>query len=288
MQEEIEISQEDLNNELKKKEREEYNEDKLLELKMKSFLDEYIINHELVKYKSELDELNKEKESLLNKKEILNQKISEIEEENNNYEDALNNLNEQITKAENDSKNLDNLILAQQKLAHDLSNEENLVNHILQTCSESFKKKIYDICSENVNEALKLNNNNNNTDKIKEQKTQKKNKKENNFTMVSSEREEFVSKGKENDSNESDKDNNETETENNKGNVPTIPMMGGYNGQYMMYPYFIPPNMANMPNMPNMQNFVNNMKGNPFYYIPFPMPNMTNMQQNNNNINKNK
>ena len=287
MQEEIEISQEDLNNELKKREREEYYEDKLLELKMKSFLDEYLINHELVKYKSELDELNKEKESLLNKKEILNQKISEIEEENNNYEDALNNLNEQITKAENDSKNLDNLILAQQKLAHDLSNEENLVNHILQTCSESFKKKIYDICSENVNEALKLNNNNN-TDKIKEQKTQKKNKKENNFTMVSSEREEFVSKGKENDSNESDKDNNETETENNKGNVPTIPMMGGYNGQYMMYPYFIPPNMANMPNMPNMQNFVNNMKGNPFYYIPFPMPNMTNMQQNNNNINKNK
>ena len=288
MQEEIEVSQEDLNNELKKREREEYYEDKLLELKMKSFLDEYLINHELVKYKSELDELNKEKESLLNKKEILNQKISEIEEENNNYEDALNNLNEQITKAENDSKNLDNLILAQQKLAHDLSNEENLVNHILQTCSESFKKKIYDICSENVNEALKLNNNNNNTDKIKEQKTQKKNKKENNFTMVSSEREEFVSKGKENDSNESDKDNNETETENNKGNVPTIPMMGGYNGQYMMYPYFIPPNMANMPNMPNMQNFVNNMKGNPFYYIPFPMPNMTSMQQNNNNINKNK
>ena len=287
MQEEIEISQEDLNNELKKKEREEYYEDKLLELKMKSFLDEYIINHELVKYKSELDELNKEKESLLNKKEILNQKISEIEEENNNFEDELNNLNEQITKAENDSKNLDNLILAQQKLAHDLSNEENLVNHILQTCSESFKKKIYDICSENVNEALKLNNNNN-TDKIKEQKTQKKNKKENNFTMVSSEREEFVSKGKENDSNESDKDNNETETENNKGNVPTIPMMGGYNGQYMMYPFFIPPNMANMPNMPNMQNFVNNKKGNPFYYIPFPMPNMTNMQQNNNNINKNK
>ena len=174
MQEEIEVSQEDLNNELKKREREEYYEDKLLELKMKSFLDEYIINHELSKYKSELDELTKEKETLLNEKDVLNQKISEIEEENNNYEDEINNLNEQITKAENDSTNLDNLILDQQKLAHDLSNEDNLVNHILQTCSESFKKKIYDICSENVNEALKLNNS---TDKIKDQKTQKKIKK---------------------------------------------------------------------------------------------------------------
>ena len=287
MQEEIEVSQEDLNNELKKREREEYYEDKLLELKMKSFLDEYIINHELSNYKSELDELTKEKETLLNEKDVLNQKISEIEEENNNYEDEINNLNEQIAKAENDSKNLDNLILDQQKLAHDLSNEDNLVNHILQTCSESFKKKIYDICSENVNEALKLNNT---TDKIKDQKTQKKNKKENNFTVVSSEREEFVSKGEEKESNESDKDNNENETENNKGNIPSIPMMGGYNGQYMMYPYFFPPNMMNMPNMPkmpNMPNFANNAKGNPFYFFPVPMPNMPNVQQNN-NINKNK
>ena len=99
MQEEIEVSQEDLNNELKKREREEYYEDKLLELKMKSFLDEYIINHELSKYKSELDELTKEKETLLNEKDVLNQKISEIEEENNNYEDEINNLNEQIAKA---------------------------------------------------------------------------------------------------------------------------------------------------------------------------------------------
>ena len=42
------------------------------------------INHELSKYKSELDELTKEKETLLNEKDVLNQKISEIEEENNN------------------------------------------------------------------------------------------------------------------------------------------------------------------------------------------------------------
>ena len=216
MQEEIEISQEDLNNELKKREREEYYEDKLLELKMKSFLDEYIINHELSKYKSELDELTKEKESLLNKKEILNQKISEIEEENNNYEDAINNLNEQIAKAENDSKNLDNLILAQQKLEHDLSNEENLVNHILQTCSESFKKKIYDICSENVNEALKLNNNNN-TEKIKEKKTQKKNKKEN--TRANKEETLNVLDSETKLDNSNDEDNNNEEADSQPLNV---------------------------------------------------------------------
>ena len=216
MQEEIEISQEDLNNELKKREREEYYEDKLLELKMKSFLDEYKINHELSKYKSELDELTKEKESLLNKKDILNQKISEIEEENNNYEDAINNLNEQIAKAENDSKNLDNLILAQQKLEHDLSNEENLVNHILQTCSESFKKKIYDICSENVNEALKLNNNNN-TDKIKEKKTQKKNKKEN--TRANKEETLNVLDSETKLDNSNDEDNNNEEADSQPLNV---------------------------------------------------------------------
>ena len=85
MKEEDEISQEDLNNEIKNREKEEYYEDKLLELKMKSFLDYYIINHELSKYKTELDDLNKEKESLLNQKDILLRKISEIEEENNNY-----------------------------------------------------------------------------------------------------------------------------------------------------------------------------------------------------------
>ena len=63
MEDEIEISQEDLNNEMKKLERREYYEDKLLELKMKSFLEDYLINHELSNYKQELDELIKEIEN---------------------------------------------------------------------------------------------------------------------------------------------------------------------------------------------------------------------------------
>ena len=274
MQKEIGISQEDLNNEMKKRDREEYYEDKLLELKMKSFLEDYLINHELSNYKQELDELIKEKDSLLNEKDILLKKISEIEEENNNYEDTLNDLDNQISKVEEDSKNLDSLIITQQELSNNLNIEDNLVNHIIKTFDNSFKKQIYDICSKNVREAL----NNNNSNKKTELKSHKKNKKENNFMVVSGEREEFVSKGESNESNETEENNkNENKINNNLNNNP---MMGGFNGQYMMYPYYFMQTGKNNMNMtmPNMTNIPSNMKGNPFFYFPFPMPNM---QQNN-------
>ena len=84
------VSQDDLNNEMKKREREEYYEDKLLELKMQQFLDNYLTEHELSKYKNKLSELNLEKESLLKEKESLSKKILEIEEEKTNYENTLN------------------------------------------------------------------------------------------------------------------------------------------------------------------------------------------------------
>ena len=94
--------------------------------------------------------------------------------------------------------------------------------------------------------------------------------------VISGEREEFVSKGETDETNE---------PENNTGvnSVNNNPMMG-YNGQFMMYPMYmmqsgIKNNNINMPTMPNMQN----MNGNPFYFFPFPMPNI---QQN--NINKKK
>ena len=47
MDNEITNSQEDLNNEMKIRERIEYYEDKLLELKMQRFLDNYYIENEL-------------------------------------------------------------------------------------------------------------------------------------------------------------------------------------------------------------------------------------------------
>ena len=267
MEDEIEISQEDLNNEMKKLERREYYEDKLLELKMKSFLDTYKMNHVVSKYRTELDELNKEKEALLKEKENLVNKISEIKEEKNNYEDAINNLENQILQEEKNSKNLDALIINQQEYAKNLSKEDNLLNHIIKVFPNSFKKNIYEICSKNVTEAL-------NSDKTSNKKNAKT---EPNLMVVSGEREEFVSKGETDETNE---------PENNTGvnSVNNNPMRG-YNGQFMMYPMYmmqsgIKNNNINMPTMPNMQN----MNGNPFYFFPFPM---TNMPQNN-NINKNK
>ena len=267
MEDEIKISQEDLNNEMKRREREEYYEDKLLELKMKSFLDTYKINHVITKYKTELDELNKEKDSLLKEKEVLLEKISEIEEEKNNYENTINNLDKQISEAENESKNLDKLITDHQEYVQNLSLEDNLLNHIIETFPDSFKKRIYEICSKNVREALNTNKSSN---------TKKRSKQGSNLMVVSGEREEFVSKGEQNDSEEQE-NNDDVKNNNNKG-YNNNPMMG-YNGQFMMYPmYMVPPGMRNM-NMPNMPH----MNGNPLYFFPFPM---TNIPQN--NINKKK
>ena len=93
------------------------------------------------KYKIELDELNKEKDSLLKEKEILVKKISKIEEEKNNYEDTLNDLDNKISEAEKDSKNLDNLITKQQEYAQNLLLDDNLFNHIIKTFPDPFKKK---------------------------------------------------------------------------------------------------------------------------------------------------
>ena len=264
MKEEHEISQEDLNNEIQNREKEEYYEDKLLELKMKSFLDDYIINHELSKYKNELDDLNKEKESLLNEKDILVKKISELEEQKNNYEDTLNDLVLKISEADQVSKDINSQIMSHQKFITNLQNEDNLVNHIIKTFPEPFKKKIYEFCSKNVSEAL----NNNNSNKKSENKTQNnKNTKGNNLMMVTSDREEFVSKGEQTNNN----DNN-----NNNSSNTFNPMMGNY----FMYPmYMMPPGMQNLPHMPNMTN----ADGNPIYFYPFPIANMQP-----NNVNKKK
>ena len=74
MDNEITNSQEDLNNEMKIRERIEYYEDKLLELKMQRFLDNYYIENELSKYKNKLTELKAEKDSLLKEKEKISAK----------------------------------------------------------------------------------------------------------------------------------------------------------------------------------------------------------------------
>lgn len=174
MQEEIRISQEDLNNEMKRREREEYYEDKLLEMKMKTYLDKFRVEHELSKYKNQLEELNKEKETLLNEKNLLMKKLSEIEELNNNNEDTINNLNNQIIEAEKNSKELDSSMMLKNENIQKLQNEDNLVNHIIKTFSDPFKKQIYDICSKKVKEALNNNNTSNTKSELKNQRKTKK------------------------------------------------------------------------------------------------------------------
>ena len=104
MEDDIIISQEDLNNEMKKREREEYYEDKLLELKMRKFLDNYLIENELSKYKNKLSKLNIGKESLLKEKENLANKISEIKEAKINYENTIQDLDTKIAEEENNKK----------------------------------------------------------------------------------------------------------------------------------------------------------------------------------------
>ena len=60
-------SQEILNEKMQNREVEEYYEDKLLFLRMVSFLDNYKKDHELSIYKEKLDELKKQQNELLAK-----------------------------------------------------------------------------------------------------------------------------------------------------------------------------------------------------------------------------
>jgi hypothetical protein len=273
MKTEERVSQEDLNNEMKKREREEYYEDKLLELKMQKFLDNYLTEHELAKYKNKLSELNTEKESLLNEKEDLSKKILQIEKEKANNENTLKDLDEKISQAENIQKNIDSEIASKQEYLNNMKNEENLVNYIIKNFSDEFKKEIYEICSKKVNEALK----NKNTGKNSKIDKNISNNNDSKFTMVSGQREEFIH----NSQNIPFQNNNNSNEQ--KPTYNPSPFYFPINNQFM-YPMMMPtmPNMTNMPNMPN------NMPGYPNPYFFVPMPINPNIQQNKENQNNNK
>ena len=259
------VSQEDLNNEMKKREREEYYEDKLLELKMQQFLDNYLTEHELSKYKNKLSELNSEKESLLNEKENLSKKILEIEEAKANYENTLNDLNEKISQEENIQKDIESQITSKQDYLRNMENEENLVNYIIKNFSDEFKKEIYELCSKKVNEALKNKDTGNNSKKDKINIPINDSK----FTMVSGEREQFIP---------------------NSHNIPIQEKSNIQKNNYNPQPFYMP-NQFMYPMMmpfPNMANMPNNMSGypNPYFFVPMTMN--PNMQQSKDNQNNNK
>ena len=266
------ISQEDLNNEMKKKEREEYYEDKLLELKMQNFLDNYLIENELSKYKNKLDQLNAEKESLLKEKETLSNIIDEIKEAKSNYENTIQDINEKITEAENKKKEIEKETISQQQYLQKMGNEDNLLNFIIKNFSEEFKKEIFEICSKKVNEALKSNNSENRNNK-KEEKNLNYNSenKDSKYTMVSGQRGEFISFPHQNTPTKPSNEQNSKKT-----NMAPMYFPQFNNNQFpMMYPmYMMPPNMSS-----------------PFVYFPMPMNQNTPQQQNKkitNDNNKNK
>lgn len=271
MKDDIIISQEDLNNEMKKREREEYYEDKLLELKMQKFLDNYLIENELSKYMNKLSELNTEKENLLKEKENISNKISEIKEAKTNYENIIKDLDEKISKEENNKKEIEAEINSLQNMLK----EDNLLNYIIKNFSDEFKKEIYDICSKKVNEALKNKNSDKNNNSKKDINGGQKDSK---YTMVSGQREQFISFQQ----NSPTQQTNMPNTKTTNSNPMIYPPPYNNNGQFMMYPMMVPFPPHNMP--PGYQN--------PFYFYPIPMN--PNMQQNkethsdNNNNTKNK
>jgi chromosome segregation ATPase len=269
------VSQEDLNNELKKREREEYYEDKLLELKMQRFLDNYLIENELSKYKNDLLDLNKKKESLLKENENLSNKISEIKEAKKNYENTIKDLDIKIKEAEETKKNIESEIKSQQEFLQEMGNEDNLVNYIIKNFSDEFKKEIYEICSKKVNDALK-NNNSGKKNNIKEDKKSnyRGGQKDSKFTMVTEQSGEFISYSQEAHSKQT------TAPSSKKANMP-FPSYPYNNNQFMMYPMLFPYGQ-------NMQGMKMQGYPNPYYFVPVQMNpnNQSNKESHNEEKNK--
>lgn len=272
MDNEITNSQEDLNNEMKIRERIEYYEDKLLELKMQRFLDNYYIENELSKYKNKLIELKAEKDSLLKEKEKISAKISEIKEEKTNYEDIIQDLDKKIADAENTKKKFQSEINAQQTYLQNMAEEDNLVNFIIKNFSDEFKKEIYEICTKKVHEALKKNNNSD----LKNNKEEKhsdynESKNDSKFTMVSGQRGQFIPYTQ-------------------KMPIP-MPATGMPNMQKMNPIYFNAYNNNGVMMYPMFMPFPQNMPPGyqtPYFFAPMPVnPNMQQNMENNSDNNKN-
>ena len=270
MKNEISFSQEDLNNEMKMREREEYYEDKLLELKMQRFLDNYYIEHELSKYKNKLSKLKTEKDSLLKEKESLSEKISEIEEAKTNNKNIIEDLDKKIKDAENTKKQLQSEINAQQTELSKMREEDYLVNYILKNFSDDFKKEIYDICTKKVHEALKNNNSDSKNNK-EENNEHNENKKDSKLSMVSGQRGQFIPY---------------TQKMPNpmpQGGMPNMQKMNTMyfpynNNGVMMYPMFMPI-PSNMPNMTGFQS--------PYFYTSMPInPNIQQKKESHSDNNK--
>ena len=133
---------ESINSLLELEEERNFWENKLLEHKLLSYKNSYIINSKNLKLKKQKDVVTKENIDLQNQISQLKDNISRIKEMKENSELLLSKLNSDISSTKNINKT------------------NNIVNHIL-TFPEEFKQKVYKICTERVSSVLNIPINNN-------------------------------------------------------------------------------------------------------------------------------
>ena len=128
---------------MQNREIEEYYEDKLLFLRMVSFVDNYKKDHELSIYQNKLDDLKKQQNELLEQKSKILSEINSIKEEKINYDKTLTDYNEKITKEEKNKTELQKELASEKKYADSMKDEQNLLNYIIKNFPTDFKKEIF-------------------------------------------------------------------------------------------------------------------------------------------------
>ena len=242
-------SQEVLNEKMQNREIEEYYEDKLLFLRMVSFVDNYKKDHELSIYQNKLDDLKKQQNELLEQKSKILSEINSIKEEKINYDKTLTDYNEKITKEEKNKTELQKELASEKKYADSMKDEQNLLNYIIKNFPTDFKKEIFNICSKKVEKTL---NNKPEKANTEEKKISNKNKDNQNFQMQNQRMYPYYQ--------------NIPMNMQSQGQMRPVMMNYPY-APFMMY--YNPAMNMNMQNMPNMQQYPNQ-----FYMMPMP-----NMQQ---------
>ena len=151
---------ESINSLLELEEERNFWENKLLEHKLLSYKNSYIINSKNLKLKKQKDVVTKENIDLQNQISQLKDNISRIKEMKENSELLLSKLNSDISSTKNINQQTQNQINSLKEYWKNINKTNNIVNHIL-TFPEDFKQKVYKICTERVSSVLNIPINNN-------------------------------------------------------------------------------------------------------------------------------
>ena len=148
---------ESMNSLLELEEERKFWENKLLEHKLFSFKNSYIIHSKNIELKNEKDHLLQENKELENQISELKNNISQIKEMKENSEIILSKLNSEISSIKTINEKNQNEINTLKEYWKNINKTNNIINHILKF-PEEFKKKVYTICSEKINSVLNSNN----------------------------------------------------------------------------------------------------------------------------------